>query len=296
MGVMGHAFLLLLNKPKVLLGGKAYQFNLVIPNGYLDDIVLNSIKDIQKVMAKVDLGKLRFALMHEDALTFTQKYAAEDRLVTLFPLKLDQVEISTLAENLQKEEKRRKDDFVSDYSILENNCATQVIHWINSSIKKHSSQMRKIPSQWNGQTSSMLSVGSWTANTPLALAPILENSPLVDKEGIYHIHPQMMDRTLLASEMIKLLVHTGKVCKWEQWKLEALRPLIAQPKTRIQAQVIDLLKEEFEVCKKAEPLIIETQDSLADLIVFDFLQYVKQKEEMKMKNLKMLESLYSDAS
>lgn len=118
----GHAFVVFTTKPKVLLGGQAYQFNVKLPDPKL---ILSS----------------------EDGLSFVQRYINEDRHVTLIKLDLTVEQVTRLQDQLSASV-RNNGDF--GYLDVDNNCASRMVDWING-IVTNDQKIKK--SFWSGHFS-----------------------------------------------------------------------------------------------------------------------------------------------
>ena len=115
----GHAFVVFTSKPKVLLGGQAYQYNIKMPDPKL-------------------------LLTTEEGQSYVQHYINEDRQVTLYLLRLSQAEVARLQLRLERD---RTSQFDLGAIGMNNNCASRMVEAVNDVV---SSERQIASSIWSG--------------------------------------------------------------------------------------------------------------------------------------------------
>lgn len=282
MGVMGHAFLVVANRPKIFLGAQAYQFNINLPV---------SIVETFKQTGRIDLSRIPFILSQMDALQFIRIYTAENRPVTLFPLRLNDPEITRLETLLRNELRRRSRSVVADYDLLSNNCATQAVSFVNRALLRDQNS-RSLPMNWNSRDKKYFSTSAWVTNTPLTLAPILQSSPQVDHTGIVDFNPERKDRALVSMTIVDRLQKIKKACDWSEAQYRFYSPLLVNPRTRVSIRLLDAFTRDVRQCKNSQVDVAALANMILDVIIFDFQQFDQMEIEEMVRVSQRLESFY----
>lgn len=117
-GIGGHAFIVFSKNTNNLLNSYAYQYNIFKNEDILDE----------------NIGY--FGVSKEHALGFVERYRAEQRVVLLYPLKIEKQKICEMLDSIDSEMNERSINKKFDYDLLKNNCISNLLKQINNVVDK----------------------------------------------------------------------------------------------------------------------------------------------------------------
>ncbi|MBK9037818.1 MAG: DUF4105 domain-containing protein [Bdellovibrionales bacterium] len=213
-GVLGHSFLLVKERNQPFLIGDVYQYNISAKDG----------KALSPADVMANTGNLIFSLKQQKFLQIFNYYtSAENRIVALYELDMNEREVNDLASLLQADMADLKFPENHQYGLY-NNCVTRPVELINRIVdgRRRIDYLGSNNASVREGSGILASIrGSILNRLPFFIANTLENHPI--SKGRVQLYESRTTRTARFFSSIKSdITKMGGECRWSRQTRDAL--------------------------------------------------------------------------